>query len=530
MTGWTSYIGSQSQAGTLTWNTGSTGNNGTGTLSLLAITDSFNSANTQTCNLGYDGLLRVSNVNCGLLWSQAFTYDLYGNISKTGNSNFNPGYGAGNHVTGFGYDNNGNVTSDGINTYSYDVEGRPVTAGGTTVLYDAFNRLVEVQASGGNTEILYGPDGFKFAYMNGASVLRYIAPMVGGTQAVYNGTGVQYYRHMDWLGSSRFASTPSGTMYGDQAYAPFGEGYVSTGTALSDFTGQTQDMTAGFHDFLLRQYSPAEGRWLSPDPAGLAAVDLTNPQTWNRYAYVHNNPLSHIDPKGLYVCSPFDYSGTAVACNAGFVSIGAGGGGGLDWNPCGVYCAPPTSLLANITAQQEAFGDQLQAQFELNAAIDLADFVLNQDDNGCSSWLNGYAADFMPPGLQGDMLQNKAAAMFQSDSFALVNNSAFTTTIANTTQGTGWGSSIYINVNSPWTISSPPPGMPGVGGYYTSGSFSGSDFASTSLYGQTVTVLHEFGHTINALGTDVGPNAQTTSSANTATVARNCGGAITGAK
>jgi hypothetical protein len=36
-----------------------------------------------------------------------------------------------------------------------------------------------------------------------------------------------------------------------------------------------------------------------PDPAGLATVDLTNPQTWNRYAYVGNSPLSSIDLLGL---------------------------------------------------------------------------------------------------------------------------------------------------------------------------------------------------------------------------------------
>ena len=69
-----------------------------------------------------------------------------------------------------------------------------------------------------------------------------------------------------------------------------------------NFTGQTQDVIAGstgIYDFLLRQQASSQGRWLVPDPAGLAAVDITNPQTWNRYAYVGNNPLSATDPLGL---------------------------------------------------------------------------------------------------------------------------------------------------------------------------------------------------------------------------------------
>ena len=32
-----------------------------------------------------------------------------------------------------------------------------------------------------------------------------------------------------------------------------------------------------------RKYQSRVGRWMTPDPAGLAAVDLTNPQSWNRY-------------------------------------------------------------------------------------------------------------------------------------------------------------------------------------------------------------------------------------------------------
>jgi len=43
-----------------------------------------------------------------------------------------------------------------------------------------------------------------------------------------------------------------------------------------------------------------QGRWISPDPAGLGAVNMENPQTWNRYAYVENGPLNAVDPLGLH--------------------------------------------------------------------------------------------------------------------------------------------------------------------------------------------------------------------------------------
>jgi hypothetical protein len=40
--------------------------------------------------------------------------------------------------------------------------------------------------------------------------------------------------------------------------------------------------------------------------------------------------------------------------------------------PCGAWCAPPASLLGNITASQNAFGDQIYGQWEQQALIDLA--------------------------------------------------------------------------------------------------------------------------------------------------------------
>src|SRR5271154_4822364 len=56
---------------------------------------------------------------------------------------------------------------------------------------------------------------------------------------------------------------------------------------------------AGQGCFPFREHSPSQGRWISPDPLGAGAATLANPQTWNRYAYVANNPLSLTDPTGL---------------------------------------------------------------------------------------------------------------------------------------------------------------------------------------------------------------------------------------
>src|SRR5207248_11519460 len=65
------------------------------------------------------------------------------------------------------------------------------------------------------------------------------------------------------------------------------------------FTSQNQDTVSGDYDFLYREYSN-QGRWPSPDPGGATAVILENPQSWNRYACVLNNPPRFTDPLGLW--------------------------------------------------------------------------------------------------------------------------------------------------------------------------------------------------------------------------------------
>jgi len=70
------------------------------------------------------------------------------------------------------------------------------------------------------------------------------------------------------------------------------------------------------------------GRWMSPDPYD-GSYRLTNPQSFNRYSYARNNPMSRVDPSGLVdeddVCAD-------IVCFNG--PDGGGGGGGGGSSPC----------------------------------------------------------------------------------------------------------------------------------------------------------------------------------------------------
>ena len=323
----------QTVQGTLTWNANST-------LKTLAITDPFDSTDTQTCNYSYDDLVRIASANCGSTWSQTFSFDPFGNVTKSGSITFNPIYDQTKNwfqsLPGLSYDNNGNLQNDSYHTYTWDAENRLLTVDTVGLTFDALGRMVEQARGSSYTQIVYAPSGGKLALMSGQTLQKAFLALPGGASAVYNSSGLAYYRHPDWLQSSRFESTPSRTMYSDAAYAPFGESYAPAGTTDVSFTGQTQDTVSGLYDFLYREYHPVSGRWIQPDPAGLAAVDPANPQTWNRYAYLANNPLGSIDPFGLEggcTWSSNDTGGTLTCGGSDGPTEGGDGGGGGQYAP-----------------------------------------------------------------------------------------------------------------------------------------------------------------------------------------------------
>jgi RHS repeat-associated protein len=304
MATYTYTVGAATDKGTLTWNPN-------GTLKTLAIVDGLNAGGTQTCNFTYDDLARLLTDNCGAIWNQSYAYDQYDNFSKSGSTNWNPGYNSTitcptgticNHITGANYDGAGRVTYDLNSSYSWDSYGKMASAnagasvgscgsgGVTCVTYDAFGRPAEKQVAGTFTEFLYSPLGLT-GVMNGQTVTYFRLPLPGGASLNGNAANANQIQHYDWLGSARLVTSLAGSVTLDAAYTPYGEKYAQFGSSLlQNFTGDFQDLYAGLFDTPNREFDQAAGsRWLSPDPAHAS---------WNAYSYP-TNPNSATDPSGL---------------------------------------------------------------------------------------------------------------------------------------------------------------------------------------------------------------------------------------
>jgi RHS repeat-associated protein len=325
MTSYSAALNGGTISGGLTWNPN-------GSLQQLAILDPFNSADVQTCSYSADDLSRIASATClngsTNVWGQTFSYDPFGNVTKTVPSgdtgvSWMPGYSTSTNrytLGGTSYDGDGNILNDGSNTYTWDAEGKPVTTVYSSshetyaFTYDAFGHKVELSVNGSYSSSFVRLGDYKLS-ATGQTPLYSEYPFPGGSiqSEAGGGTGVQL---ADWLGTVRaFWGYTGGSYIQSGAHAPFGESYAyNTGNNPKDFTGQENDdsMNNTTYYFPERQFRSSQGRWLSPDPAGLGAVDPTNPQSWNRYAYVVNSPLLLVDPAGM--CPQGMQNPTAPTC------------------------------------------------------------------------------------------------------------------------------------------------------------------------------------------------------------------------
>ena len=112
----------------------------------------------------------------------------------------------------------------------------------------------------------------------------------------------------DWLGAKRVQVDPAivGNLTSFQSL-PFGDGLVFAGygedSTEHHFTGKEHDFESGNDYFGARYYTSSTGRFLSPDPGWIAAIDPSNPQSLNLYSYALNNPSKFVDPSGMILCN-----------------------------------------------------------------------------------------------------------------------------------------------------------------------------------------------------------------------------------
>jgi RHS repeat-associated protein len=237
---------------------------------------------------------------------------------------------ANNRITGAGYqfDGRGNMTAEpipggttiakrytynaenkiltfntGVNTYDYDGDGRRVKVKDsfnrtTRMVYDAGGQLIaEYDAANGSLKKEY--------VYRGGQLLATIEP----GNAVKIGTP-------DHLGSVREWTDLNGNLVvdGTHDYTPFGTdlyyGEQRDGQR-QQFTGHERDNETGLDFAQARFYANVQGRFTSPDMP-LADQIEDNPQSWNLYVYVRNNPLIYRDPSGR---SCYYQNGSLIGCD-----------------------------------------------------------------------------------------------------------------------------------------------------------------------------------------------------------------------
>jgi RHS repeat-associated protein len=136
---------------------------------------------------------------------------------------------------------------------------------------------------------------------------RAFVPFQGRVLAEYYGGSTRgtLFDHPDELGSLTTATDYATSHSAERLFYPFGELWqgadfysLNPHQTFAQLPDYDNDSGTDLYNTLNRHYTPM-GRWLSPDPGGLDAVKLDDPQTWNMYAYVRNNPTTFTDPTGL---------------------------------------------------------------------------------------------------------------------------------------------------------------------------------------------------------------------------------------
>lgn len=109
--------------------------------------------------------------------------------------------------------------------------------------------------------------------------------------------GTVTYVYTDPQGTPLAEADAQGNITARFDYSPYGVSVASLGASPNGpgYTGHVNDPDTGLVYMQARYYDPEVGRFLGVDPEGPAAGDAFS---FNRYAYVDNNPVTNTDPTG----------------------------------------------------------------------------------------------------------------------------------------------------------------------------------------------------------------------------------------
>ena len=257
----------------------------------------------------YDSLSRVTkrtvkNLSNTVLSEEAFSYDAAGNITDAPDSCF--AYDANNRLVVFdgnsvSYDLDGNLLSNGFLTCSYDSANKLISAGGHTYTYNAEDVRIRN---------LCAEEDTTYTYNTNAKLSMLLMKTTGGvvTKYVY-GRGLigeevsnafKTY-HFDCRGSTIAITDATGNITDTFAYDTYGKLISRTGTGKVIFGYNGRDSVVTDDNGLIymraRYYSPEMKRFINAD---VVAGAISNAITLNRFAYANGNPVSFVDPFGLW--------------------------------------------------------------------------------------------------------------------------------------------------------------------------------------------------------------------------------------
>jgi RHS repeat-associated protein len=285
----------------------------------------------------YDTLRRLiyaEIMSGGAVTSDTYQYDGFGNLhlrttaGASGTSQLPiPVDWWTNRLAEASYDDAGNVlNSGGAASHSYSWDSMRMLssrdAGQETYIYTPSDERIAVRKGTQWTWSLRDTDGRLLRQMEsteGGAAWTWREDFVHRNGQVAGserrGSGRRHF-HNDHLGSARLITAHDGQAVSRHDFLPFGIELTSirqeqargeAGENVFRFAGHERDFTGGTltentdtTDYMhARYYRSMTGRFLSPDPG--RDQRPASGQSWNRYTYARNNPITYIDPDGRYV-------------------------------------------------------------------------------------------------------------------------------------------------------------------------------------------------------------------------------------